>query len=96
MPRELKFWNGRAYCARKHDDPIWKGHGRDPGHIYIAAYSREDARRVVEEYCGHKPSVGEIRDYFSQCWGRRWMGSSQSEVCGLRLTTTTENHRQRG
>lgn len=49
-------------------DPRWNHDGGCPK-IFIGAYSREDARRVVEEYAGAKPSVAELRDYFSDCWG---------------------------
>lgn len=69
--KKLKIWNGRGYCAQKPSDPIWQGvRSGAYRHAYIAAYSREDARRVIEEYCGRKPPVSEIRDYFSEgCWG---------------------------
>ena len=74
MARTLKLFNGRAYCAMK-SAPEWEGvRGNAEQHAYIAAYSREDARRVVEEYCGRKPSVSELRDYFSPCWGNAMEG----------------------
>ena len=38
-------------------------------HAHIAAHSRADARRVVEEYCGRSPSDHEFKGYFSPCWG---------------------------
>lgn len=68
--RQLKLWNGRAYCCYKPSDPRWKGN--DPGRgatISAAAYSRADLRRLIAEYCGEAPSDGELRTYFAECWG---------------------------
>ena len=76
MARKLKVWNGRGYCANASDrDERWKSCKRnDPLHINICAHSREDARKVIEEYCGKLPSVAELRDYFSPCWGNSMNG----------------------
>lgn len=75
MAKTLKLWNGRAYCCRKRSDPLWDD-VRPNGYqkAYVAAYSRADARRVIQEYCGTLPSDGELRDYFSECWGRSMEG----------------------
>ena len=74
MAKQIKVWNGRAYCCKNWSDPRWfKNHfGADCA--FVAAYSREDARRVIEEYCGKKPSVAELRDYWSPCWGNPMKG----------------------
>ena len=76
MTRELKIWNGRGICCRTDSDPRWKDVPWNRcGHAYVAAYSREDARRVIEEYTGEKPSVSELRDYWAEgCWGRAMDG----------------------
>jgi hypothetical protein len=73
--RKLKIWNGRGYCAENHDDPRWVH--RDQQHIYICAYSRADAGRVIEEYCGSKPPDSELKVYFSECWGNYMDGIEQ-------------------
>lgn len=68
--KTLKLWNGRGYCCDKRD-ARWNAlpHNRAP-HAYVAAYSRADARRVIEEYCGRLPADSELRDYWSEgCWG---------------------------
>ena len=65
MSKQLKLWNGRGIAISRK----W-----DRASVYIAAYSREDARRVCEEATGHKPPVSELRDYFSQCWGNPMEG----------------------
>lgn len=73
--RQLKLWNGRAYCCYKQSDPRWEGN--DPGRgaiISAAAYSRADLRRLIAEYCGDMPSDGELRTYFSECWGTDMAG----------------------
>lgn len=71
MPRELKCWNGRGYCCCVPSiDKRWREtRSGSNATVYVCGYSREDARRVIEEYCGTKPSIGEIRDYFSDVWG---------------------------
>ncbi len=71
MAKTLKIWNGRGYCCIKPSDPLFSGM-RPNGyvHAYVAAYSRADARRVIEEYTGIDPKETELRDYFSEgCWG---------------------------
>lgn len=58
--KELRFWNGR-----------WSGEkGYD--HIYVAAYSRADAVRLITEYEGYEPRGinTEIKVYWAECWGR--------------------------
>ena len=76
MAKSLKIWNGRGYCARKHNDPLWgdvKGNGYVHG--YVAAYSRADARKLIEEYCGHAPSDSEIKNYWAEnAWGNDMQG----------------------
>lgn len=71
MSRQLKIWNGRGYCCVKRDDPRWHAlKFNDCPHAYVAAYSRADARKVIEEYCGRLPPDSELRDYWSAgCWG---------------------------
>ena len=76
MARKLRLWNGRAYCCRKPSDPFWKGvPHNEGGNAYVAAYSRADVRRVIEEYTGYKPGDTEIREYWSpDCWGNAMDG----------------------
>jgi hypothetical protein len=57
--KKLRIWNGRNY-----NYPY--------GHMYIAAYSVEDAVRLLTELHGHEPRGirAEIRNYWSpNCWG---------------------------
>jgi hypothetical protein len=71
MARQLKLWNGRGICCYKSDDPAWTGLSSSrEGHVYVAAYSRADVRRLVEQYCGVDPGETEIREYWSAgMWG---------------------------
>lgn len=90
--KTLKIWNGRGYCAHNPRDPLWQGirHNADQ-HAYIAAYSREDARRVIEEYCGRKPSLTEIRDYFNEgCWGSSMDGVTPERGLWIFIAGKTE------
>lgn len=75
MPRELKLWNGRGYALRKDGDPLWDGvRGNAYSSACVAAYSRADARRVISQYTGRDIGDGEIRDYWSSCWGDEMAG----------------------
>jgi hypothetical protein len=74
MSKTLKVWNGRGYCARKFGDPKWEGKNGGEVCVNVCAYSRADAIRVIEAYCGRAPSVTELRDYFSPCWGNAMKG----------------------
>jgi hypothetical protein len=78
--RKLKIWNGRPYCCHKPSDKRWSRSME--GHAYVCARTREEARRVIEEYCGIKPSANELRDYWSDgCWGDAMVGIEPE--CGL-------------
>jgi hypothetical protein len=71
MARQLKIWNGGGSALRKRGDPLWKDvrFNGEP-HGYIAAYSRADAERIIEEYCGQRPPVSLLRDYWHEgTWG---------------------------
>ena len=71
---KLKIWNGGGLCCFKGGDPRWSAltHNQQP-HAYVAARSRADARRVIEEYCGKLPADAYLRDYWSEgAWGI-WM-----------------------
>ena len=60
--KKIKCWNtGDVSCLGYCDEPNARAS--------VGAYSREDARRMIEEYCGVKPSVSELRDYWSPVWG---------------------------
>jgi hypothetical protein len=66
----MKVWNGRGYCCRTSNDNRWDKISHNVSvHANVCAKSREDARRVIEEYTGTKPSVSELRDYWSPVWG---------------------------
>lgn len=70
MGKKLKLFNGRGYCCLNREDPRWKGIPTNRNiPASVAAYSREDARRVIGEYCGRMPSVSELRDYWAESWG---------------------------
>lgn len=85
--RELKIWNGRAYCCYNPDDPRWEGIQQHRGHhtIYAAAYSRADLRRLITEYCGRDPGETEIRKYWNEgVWGKHMEGISPQRGLWLR------------
>lgn len=72
MSRQLKLWNGRpSWAVLRSDSPEWtrSRDGRD-AHMYVAAYSVADLRRMCEAYTGHDPGSHEITQYWSaDCWG---------------------------
>jgi len=70
LARNLKIWNGGGYGCRAQGCA-------EPDHAYVCAYSREDARRIIEEYTGWKPPVSLLRDYWAPCWGRAMDGIEQ-------------------
>lgn len=71
MPRELKLWNGPGNTLRKEGDPLWEGvRGNAFSRACVAAYSRAEARRIIFQYLGRDIGDGEIRDYWSNCWGK--------------------------
>lgn len=76
MAKILKLFNGGGACCRKSGDQRWLvGQSNRYIHAYVAAYSQEDCRRVIAEYSGAAPSVGEIRDYWSKgTWGDSMKG----------------------
>lgn len=87
MARELKIWNGRGYCARKYDDPLW---GATPDNasssLYAAAYSRADLRRLIKEYCGNDPGDNELKTYFTEgAWGRNMEGVTPERGLWLKV-----------
>jgi hypothetical protein len=68
MAKELKLWNGRPYGVLP--TAQWKDR-----HIYVAAYSVEDARRVCREAGLSDPGRYEIQVYWSaNCWGNSMAG----------------------
>ena len=57
----LKFWNGRPYILTKYE-----------GHLNIAAYSKMDAIRMLQELYPNLTqgqAYPELTNYFSNCWG---------------------------
>lgn len=66
----LKIWNGR-------------GHGKyNNSSVYVAAYSQEEAARLVSKACEAFVTVHEIKKYYSpDCWGRQMDGITASEPC---------------
>jgi hypothetical protein len=66
--KKLKAWNGRPYEVLPTSQ--WKG-----AHIYVAAYSVEDVRRLCGELGLSIPSRNEINEYWSKgCWGNAMEG----------------------
>jgi len=57
MAKTLKKYNGRGV--------------RRGEHLYVAAYNRSDASRMLAKLCGRSESSwqNELRNYFSECWG---------------------------
>lgn len=78
MAKTLKIWNGRGFFCRKLDDPLWENvSGNATVHAYVAAYSRADACRVIEEYAGRSVPDTELRVYWHEgAWGNRMEGIS--------------------
>lgn len=70
--KELKLWNGRAWCCYNHNDPLFPKNVRiDSLHVYACGHSRADVMRMITEYTNVKPSLTEIRDYWhAGCWGK--------------------------
>lgn len=66
MAKALKFWNGNPYGILPSKDCFDK-------HVYIAAYSAEDARNVCLE-AGLYANYPNLKKYFSQCWGDSMKG----------------------
>lgn len=69
MNKKLKFWNGRGH--RKYDK----------GHIYVAAYSQKHAVELINQACECYITVSEIRNYYSDCWGKQMEGIVPIEPC---------------
>ena len=68
MAKELKIWNGRPYGVLPPSQ--WKD-----SHIFVAAFSIVDARRVCVEVGGSDPGYSEIKNYWSSgCWGNAMEG----------------------
>ena len=55
---------------------LWNGRWKDRGRVYVAAYTRADAGRLLSQAAGAElPAIDrEIRDYFSECWGNTMDG----------------------
>ena len=74
--RKLRIWNGRGYIVRDpNHDPRWKN--TRTGSVYIAAYSRADAAKVMAEYLGRMPQGAdyEIKTFFHEgAWGNSMEG----------------------
>jgi hypothetical protein len=65
--KQLKLWNGRVYGVLPQSD--WKG-----THLYVAAYSAADARRLCLELGYADPGANEVKKYWSPCWGNAMEG----------------------
>lgn len=66
--RQLKLWNGRStfQAYRK---------GAHSAHVYVAAYSVADIRRLCVEVGYPDPGYSEIKNYWhARCWGRSMDG----------------------
>jgi len=55
---------------------LWNGRWQDRGHVYVAAYTRAEAGRLLVQAAGREiPAIDrEIREYFSECWGNPMEG----------------------
>lgn len=68
MAKKLRLWNGRPYGVL----PV--NQCRD-AHIFVAAYSVADARRVCVEAGMYDPGAHEVSNYWSaDCWGSAMEG----------------------
>lgn len=69
--KELKVWNGRGYILNARKFPEYYKQFRSVS-MYICAYSKADASRLINEFNGHQNPTNynsEITVYFSPCWG---------------------------
>lgn len=90
MSRALRVWNGGGLVCRKPGDPLWDAlPWNSSPQAYVAAFSRADARRVIQEYCGSLPSDSELRDYWAELWGEPMSGVSPER--GLWLQVDVES-----
>jgi hypothetical protein len=72
MSKRLKLWNGRGWDQRRPPD------GKGVEHCYVAAYSRADAVRLINQAAGHSWNIvsdHEIKVYYNDsCWGNTMDG----------------------
>ena len=80
--KTLKIWNGR-------------GHGEfTRGHIYVAAYTKKQARELIGLACypnttNRDISIKELNDYYSEgCWGNLMAGIVPTEPCVYYASST--------
>jgi hypothetical protein len=72
MSEELKLFNGRCYGVLPSSQ--WKRNGHT-GHIFVAAYNVEDARRLCRELGLNDPGRTEVVKYWNKdCWGNSMEG----------------------
>jgi hypothetical protein len=75
MAKELKIWNGRGVILNKSKLPPHVLFGRGDTHLYICAYSKADAARLINQFNGYEGDNArnynsELTVYFSAgCWG---------------------------
>lgn len=93
MAKQLKLWNGRSLLLRTQEDSRWDALGTNQApHVYICAYSRADARRLIEEYCGRDIGDFEIKNYFSEgCWGNSMDGVVPERGLWLQFSPNTHD-----
>ena len=89
--RPLKIWNGRGACINRQKLPPELNVGRGSVHVYICAYSKADAARLINQFNGYEGDRAqnynsELTNYFSAgCWGIYMEGVKQER--GLWLST---------
>lgn len=75
MPRKLIIANGRGDYGRNSTDRFPNGFD---GHLYVCAYSKADAVRLLKEAGYETMSLGEFNTYWSKgCWGNPMDGIAQ-------------------
>lgn len=76
--RNLILFNGPVLDCQNISDPRWKDLSTAGGaRAYVAAYSRADAKRVIELYCGEGrgPSDERMKKHWTQGhWGLQMEG----------------------
>ena len=55
--------------------------GKEWVHFYVAAHSRVDAARMMEQLCYRPSWNGTIAQYWGQCWGKQMAGITPE--CGV-------------
>lgn len=80
---KLKIWNGRGFR-------MIDGKARKIEHVYVAATSRADAVRLINEVAGWASvNDNELKTYYSPCWGNQMDGITPERGVWVTWTRTS-------